>query len=130
MSRVIDGDTTLTQLREDGLVPWDWIVDETRGVEDFSGADTVAEDWLRYLPNACLDPWDGNLPFILTESRSLAGVLRPTCEELRVRLAATNGQVGGFLHTKLGPALRPGSPPACVARQVGPRLISRTRRCM
>ena len=35
----------LTDLREDGHVPWDDIVDETREVSDFSGAATVAADW-------------------------------------------------------------------------------------
>jgi|SRR6516165_3140997 len=49
----------LTDLREDGHVPWDDIVDETREVSDFSGAATVAADWLAYLPAARLDPWRG-----------------------------------------------------------------------
>ena len=37
----------------------------------------------------------------MTESRSLAGMLRPIASEYRVLLAATNGQCAGFLHTKL-----------------------------
>lgn len=49
----------LTDLRERGHVPWDWIVDETRTVEDFTGSATVAEDWLQYLHAACIDPWNG-----------------------------------------------------------------------
>jgi hypothetical protein len=95
-------------LRERGLVPWDHIVDETRTVEDFTGSATVAQDWLAYLPNACVDPWRGQVPFILTESRSLAGVLREMCSDYRIRFAPTNGQVGGFLHTKVAPLLRRG----------------------
>jgi hypothetical protein len=47
----------LTDLRENGLVPWDDIVDETREVFDFTGSATVAKDWLAYLPSARLDPW-------------------------------------------------------------------------
>jgi phage/plasmid primase-like uncharacterized protein len=98
----------LTDLRESGLVPWDDIVDETREVNDFTGSATVAKDWLGFLSSACIDPWKGHVPFILTESRSLAGVLRAMCSDYRIRIASTNGQVGGFLHTELAPRLREG----------------------
>jgi hypothetical protein len=98
----------LTDLREANRIPWDWIVDETRSVEDFTGSDTVAEDWLLQLHVAYIDPWNGQVPFILTESRSLAGVLRDISEQYRVRIAATNGQVGGFLHTEVAPKLSDG----------------------
>ena len=46
---------------------------------------------------------------ILTESRSLAGVLRNIAREFRVRIASTNGQVGGFLRTDVAPMLWPGA---------------------
>jgi hypothetical protein len=95
-------------LRERGHVPWDDIVDETRSVEDFSGSATVAEDLLLYLDAATLDPWRGKIPFLLTESRSLGGVLRGLVRDYRARIAATNGQVGGFLHTDVGPKLSVG----------------------
>jgi hypothetical protein len=95
-------------LRERGHVPWEDIVDETRDLDDFTGSATVAEDWLRSLDNACLDPWKGDVPTIITESRSLAGVLRAMCRDYRVRLESTNGQCGGFLHTDVGPALSEG----------------------
>jgi hypothetical protein len=98
----------LTDLREDGHVPWDDIVDETREISDFAGSATVAEDWLTHLGSACLDPWRGHVPLILTESRSLAGVLRAQCSDYRCRIASTNGQVGGFLHTKVAPKLKEG----------------------
>jgi hypothetical protein len=98
----------LTDLRERGLVPWGDIVDETRSVEDFTGSASVAEDWLLFLDVARIDPWRGAIPFIITESRSLAGVLRAMCREYRIRITSTNGQVGGFLHTKVAPRLKPG----------------------
>jgi hypothetical protein len=97
----------LTDLRERGQVPWEDIVDETRSVDDFSGSATVADDWLCYLHAARLDPWRGQAPFIL-KSRSLAGVLRGLVRDYRGRIAATNGQVGGFLHTDVGPRLKVG----------------------
>jgi hypothetical protein len=96
----------LTQLRESGEVPWDWIVDETRSLDDFTGASSVRDWMLEVLPQARLDPWGGEQPLILTESRSLAGVLRVLVREYAVLIAATNGQCGGFLHTKIAPALR------------------------
>jgi hypothetical protein len=80
----------------------------TREIEDFTGSPTVAKDWLGYLDNACIDPWRGQVPFIITESRSLAGVLRDMCADYRIRIASTNGQVGGFLHTELAPRLSEG----------------------
>ncbi|MFZ0150885.1 MAG: hypothetical protein WAM72_21590, partial [Xanthobacteraceae bacterium] len=99
----------LTWLREHKTIPWFWIVDETRSVEDFTGSATVAEDWLAFLGAARLDPWRGEPPFIITESRSLAGVLRVMAREYRIRIAATNGQVGGFLHTDVAPKLYVGA---------------------
>jgi hypothetical protein len=98
----------LTQLRENGDIPWDWIVDETRRLEDFTGYASVKAGVLATLPHIKLDPWSGNAPMILTESRSLAGVLRETVGDYRVRIASTNGQVRGFLHTVIMPALSAG----------------------
>ena len=45
---------------------------------------------------------------ILTERRSLAGTLRNVVQEYRANIASTNGQVGGFLHTDLAPAMQSG----------------------
>jgi hypothetical protein len=102
----------LVDLREQGFIPWEHIVDETREILDYTGSSSVAVDLLDYyLAAARIDPWDGQAPFILTESRSLAGVLRGLCRHYRCRIASTNGQVGGFLHTKVAPILAPG---ACV----------------
>jgi hypothetical protein len=95
----------LTDLRENGEIPWDWIVDETRSIEDYTGFPTIKEGALAYLEIIRLDPWDGEVPFILTESRSLAGVLRALCQQYGVRIAPTNGQCAGFLHTQVAPKL-------------------------
>jgi hypothetical protein len=45
---------------------------------------------------------------ILTESRSLAGMLRPIVIEYGARISATNGQCGGHLRTEIAPCLKPG----------------------
>lgn len=98
----------LTDIREDGRIPWRWIVDETRSLEDYTGYKTIKDGVLAQLPYINLDPWRGRAPMHLTESRSLAGVLRHIIVEYRARIAATNGQCGGFLRTDIAPALRPG----------------------
>ncbi len=96
----------LTDLREDGDISWEWIVDETRSIDVWSVALTV-KDWLiDATDRARIDPWDGEAPIIITESRSLGGVLRDLAYTYAVPITATNGQVGGFLHTTIAPMLR------------------------
>jgi hypothetical protein len=96
-------------IREKGIVPFDWIVDETREVTEWSFADSVAayaRDAVKY---ARIDCWDGEPPpLILCESRSLAGVLRRIAAEYLCPITSTNGQVGGFLVTQVAPRLRNG----------------------
>jgi hypothetical protein len=96
----------LTDLREDGRIPWDWIVDETRSLDSYTGHPSVKQGVLAHLGWIELDPWLGDAPLVLTESRSLAGVLRSVASEYRVRIAATNGQCGGFLRTEIAPSLQ------------------------
>lgn len=97
----------LTQLRESGHVPWDWISDETRTLNNYTGEADLKQGLSEALDQLRLDPWDGSPPLVITESRSLAGALRDTCYNYRVPLASTNGQAGGFLHTDLIPVLHP-----------------------
>jgi hypothetical protein len=98
----------LTHLRQTGLIPWDWIVDETRTLTSWSYSTTVADyarDAIRY---ARLDLWAGEPPpLLICESRSLAGVLREVAATYLVPITATNGQVGGHLHTSVAPILTP-----------------------
>jgi hypothetical protein len=103
-----DMNDALTDLRENGDVPWDLITDETRSLEDYSGSPTIIDGILDGLAYIDLDPWNGDIPLILCESRSLAGCLRPIASEYGVKIASTNGQCGGFLHTKIIPILQPG----------------------
>jgi hypothetical protein len=97
----------LTDIREDGRVPWNWIVDETRSLDSYTGSATIKQGVLDTLPYIDLDPWRGKPPTILTEARSVAGVQRSTVSNYRCRIAATNGQCGGFLRTVLAPLLLP-----------------------
>jgi hypothetical protein len=96
-------------LRKVDLVRWEWIVDETRSIDDWRCAPSVADFVKDTVDNARIDAWDGEPPpMILSESRSLAGVLRNLASEYLVPIAATNGQVGGFLRTDGARALCPG----------------------
>jgi hypothetical protein len=96
-------------LRKLGIVPWEWIVDETRSLANWRFAATVADFLKDTISSARIDLWEGKPPpTILTESRSLAGVLRDLSYQYLAPIAATNGQVGGFLRTDVAPALEPG----------------------
>jgi hypothetical protein len=100
----------LTHLREVGLVPWEWLVDETRTVELPFTADTVT-DWLMddlkidLDEDRIIDPWHRRPPIVVTESRSLRGVLRAAVRRYGVLIASTNGQARGFLHTEVAPVM-------------------------
>lgn len=96
----------LTDLRESGQIPWDAIVDETRSIDDFTGSPSIFADALTYMNEFRIDPWSGAPPLILTESRSLAGVLRPLTREYRALITSTNGQANGFLRNDVAPRLR------------------------
>ena len=80
---------------------WDWIIDETRSLDDYTGYPTIKQGALSDLPHIVLDPWRDRAPLVLTESRSLAGVLRSLTRDYACRIAATNGQCGGFLRTDI-----------------------------
>lgn len=95
-------------LRRLGQVPWEWIVDETRTFDVWRYSESVYQYAIAGAASARIDCWDGEpAPLILTESRSLAGVLRDIAARYLCPIAATNGQVGGFLHTEIMPRLEP-----------------------
>jgi hypothetical protein len=99
----------LMRLREDGTVPWQWISDETRSVSVWDYTDNVDDLVDDALTAGRLDLWNGNSPpLILTESRSLKGVLESLAFEYLAPIGATNGQTGGFLHTDVIPLLERG----------------------
>jgi hypothetical protein len=96
----------LMALREAETIPWGWISDETRSVSVWEYTDNVDDLVDDALTAGRLDLWDGNPPpLIITESRSLKGVLEQLAYEYLVPIGATNGQTGGFLHTDVIPLL-------------------------
>jgi hypothetical protein len=86
------------RLRDAGLVPWGWIVDETRSLDSWVFADTVAEYLKNEVDTARIDCWAGEPPpLLICESRTFGGVLRRgLAAEYLCPVTATNGQVGGF----------------------------------
>jgi hypothetical protein len=96
-----------TWLRDQGIVPWEWIVDETRSLTEYWYAATVADYLAEAVEDARIDCWGGTPPpLIVCESRTFGGVLaRTLAAEYLCPVTATNGQVGGFLHTNVVPLL-------------------------
>ena len=103
-----DVQEAITALRQCGLIPWHWIVDETRRLTTWRYGANVSYH-VAVNPSARIDLWGGEAPpMILTESRSLQGALHNLTAEYLVPIASTNGQVGGFLRTDIAPALSVG----------------------
>jgi hypothetical protein len=97
----------VTRLRETTLIPWDWLVDESRQVHDEGlVAPTVAEWAIEAVDQARIDRWVGVLrPVIITESRGVGGVLARALEEYLCPVVPTGGNCTGFLITKVVPLL-------------------------
>jgi hypothetical protein len=97
----------LTHLREEAIIPWDWIVDEERRLFAWSYADTVADYLKDRLREATINPWGQMLPpLILCESKATAGVLAyDVAADYCCPIAGTKGQSRGFLITQVAPLL-------------------------
>ena len=71
----------LTYLRDRKVVPWDWIVDETRHLYEWEYAESVADYARNAVAQARINPWPDQPSLLIVESRSLGGVLRPLTSE-------------------------------------------------
>jgi hypothetical protein len=96
-----------TWLRHEGFTPWDWIADETRSITEYRYADTITGYLVDSLDVARINLWgERPPPLIICESRTFGGVLARTLAPVYLcPVTATNGQVGGFLHTNVVPIL-------------------------
>jgi hypothetical protein len=79
--------------REQGIIPWEWIVDETRSIErvsTWSNAIAYAECVAR---SYRLDFWDqqAHRIMVLSEKGTVRGVLRPVLDELAVGFLPVHG---------------------------------------
>jgi hypothetical protein len=100
-------------LRDVGLVPWEWLSDESRSVEGAHLAPSVTQWALDVLPQARVNCWAGQpRPVVICESRGVRAALRATAGRYGALHTSTNGQVGGFLRTDVVPIVTAGSPVA------------------
>jgi hypothetical protein len=97
----------LLDLREVGLIPWDWIIDEMREVSVWRSAKTVLDYVIEATEYARIDCWKGQpAPLTICESRATAGVLNRIAMDYLAPITGTGGQCGGFLVTDVVPLLR------------------------
>lgn len=110
MRRNISQDLSVASmhLREVGLVPWPWVEDETRDLTAYAYAPTVEDFLLDRVAALRLSPWGAtDPPLVLTESRSLSGVLERVAGRFVAPIAAVGGQAsGGLIATRIAPYLR------------------------
>jgi hypothetical protein len=91
-----------------GLVPWNSIVDETRSVTTWRSASSVIEYIRSSLHHSTMiSPWAGygSPPLIITESRSLRGVLRSLSSDYLCPITSNNGQAHRYIVTQIAPLL-------------------------
>ena len=97
----------LTWLREQAIVPWDWIADEERQLITWRYSAMVAEYVADSLEAATIDRWAGGPPpMLLCESKATAAVLRDVVSPYGCPISGLRGQSAGHLHTRLVPWLR------------------------
>jgi Helix-turn-helix domain len=120
-------------LREAGLVPWDWISDETRDTEGPLVAASVRQWLLDVLDQARINPWpQGQRPLVICESRGVRAALRATARRYGALITSTNGQAGGFLRTDVAPLLEEKTPVAYLGdwNPAGSAIEANTRRVL
>jgi hypothetical protein len=101
----------LTWLRERGYVDWSEIVDETRTVLDHTGWSAVRDALVAQARYARLDPWYGDPPVLVVESKSLAAFFGSVAYTYRVPLIPLGGQSSGsFLANDVAQHLRKTTP--------------------
>jgi hypothetical protein len=97
----------VTWLRENRIVPWRWITDETRTLTDWDHAPTVLDYMLDAVGYARINPWGVELPpLILCESAATAAVLRyAVAADYVAPISGVRGQAAGFLRNEIAPRL-------------------------
>jgi hypothetical protein len=99
----------LTDLREEGYIPWEDITDETREVIENYHLPTLQESVESQISYAKISLWYPEPPpLVICESRSIRSAIDDLCDEFQVPLASTNGQCAGFLRTKVKDTITPG----------------------
>jgi hypothetical protein len=101
----------LTWLREQDLVGWHEVVDDSRSIRDYSGETDPIDNLRGAVTGMKLCRWGGNPPVVVVESRSLAGFLAPLASKYRVVVVPLGGQSSGsHLYHNVSPLIRFGNP--------------------
>jgi len=97
----------IMHLRELGLVPWHWVIDETRDVDEWQFANSVFEYVVGTIPEARIDCWGGEPPpIVICESRATAGVLKRIAARYLAPITATRGQSAAHIVNEIVPLLQ------------------------
>jgi hypothetical protein len=106
-----DVSDALMYLREQRVIPWDWILDTVRVLHEWRYAATVLDYVRDTVPSARIDVWGGGEPpLIICESRATAGILDNLAYEYVVPITATGGQSGGHIVNSIVPLLQRNRP--------------------
>jgi hypothetical protein len=89
----------LAKMRKDGLIPYDWIVDETREVRGFQGSnyesiERYLDEALKHIPDRYFRDLLADHEFsiqVWLEKEALAGVIEPICNRWDVPLVPARG---------------------------------------
>jgi hypothetical protein len=96
-----------TVLSEEGLIPWDWLNDETRDVVSVSYSETILDDLATCLPICRIDAWGRSLPpLVITESRATKGALVRLADQHLVPLTSVGGMSKRHIVNEIAPLLR------------------------
>ena len=96
-------------LRRAGLVPWEWLVDETRDVAEWRFAADAYAYIADTLPEVRIDCWGGEPPpVVITEARSTKGVLERIAAEYLAPITAVGGMAAGHIVNGIVPLLADG----------------------
>jgi hypothetical protein len=96
----------LKRMRDDGIIPWEWIIDLERTVAVWEYFPTVEAFLNAQLDQFRLNPWEPDLPpLILTEAKGVAAVLERIAYEYCCPISGLKGHAGGHLQLQIAPLL-------------------------
>jgi hypothetical protein len=91
----------LCKLRKDGVVPWWWVIDNTRSLRRRSGFSSVSRGLQALLSQYCRNPWrdQERTVYVMCEKDAIAGVLAQVTDPFFVPLGVVRGfSSQTFLH--------------------------------
>jgi hypothetical protein len=83
----------LVTLREESIVPWQWVVDETRAVERVACWPDFTAHFDDFQAEHALDPWvnQSERVIIVSEKGTVRGTLQPILSDLKVPMLVCHG---------------------------------------